>query len=136
MAAQRALDRNLDHGMQAPELGQHRQQVEHGKFVGRDDQFAFLQFAQFGKRFGRLAAQVDQFFGILVENFPGVGEDAFARRAVEEGLAEFVLELADGLADRRLGAEKFFGGAREAALAGNSEKHFQLGKFHGVPSSP
>ncbi len=36
VAAQRTLDRNADHGMQPPELGQHRQQIERGKFVGRD----------------------------------------------------------------------------------------------------
>ena len=36
MAAQRTLHRDADHGMQAAELGQHRQQVERGKFIGGD----------------------------------------------------------------------------------------------------
>ena len=51
VAAERALHRDLDHGMQAAELGQHRQQVERGEFVGGDHQLAFLQFAQFDQRF-------------------------------------------------------------------------------------
>ena len=130
VAAQRALHLDLDHGMQAAELGQQRQQVEHGEFVGRDDQLAFLQFAQFSQRFGGLAAQVDQLFGVFEENLAGVGEDALARRSVEKSFAEFVLELADGLAYRRLGAEEFFGGAGEAVLAGDRQKYFKLRKFH------
>ena len=38
--------------MQAAELRQHRQQIEGSEFVGGDDQFAFLQFTQFGQRLG------------------------------------------------------------------------------------
>ena len=55
VAAQSAFDRDLDHGMQAAEFGQQRQQVEHGELVGRDHQLAFLQFPQFGQRFGGLS---------------------------------------------------------------------------------
>ena len=83
VAAQSAFDRDLDHGMQAAELGQERQEVEHSELVGGDDQLALLQFAQFGQRFGGFTAQVDQLFGVFEENLPGVGEDALARRAVE-----------------------------------------------------
>ncbi len=76
------------------------------------------------------AAQVDQLFGVLEENLAGVGEHALARRAVEQRLAQFVLEFANGLADGGLGAEEFLGGAREAVLAGYGQKDFELGKLH------
>ena len=116
--------------MEAAKFCQDGQQVEHGEFVGCDDQLAFLQFAQFGEGFRGFGAQVDQLFGVFEQDFSGVGEDAFAGRAVEEGFAEFVLEFADGLADRGLGAEEFLGGAGKAALAGHGQKYFELGKFH------
>ena len=90
----------------------------------------FCKLAQLGERLGGFPAQVDQLFGVFEEHFAGVGEDALARRSVKEGFAEFVLELADGLAYRRLGAKEFFGGAGEAVLAGDRQKHFKLRQFH------
>ena len=129
VAAERPLDGDLDHRMQAAEFGQHGQEIEHSEFVGGNDQLAFLQFAEFGKGFRGLAAQVDQLFGVFEEDFAGVGEDAFAGGAVEEGFAQFVLKFADGLAYGRLGAEEFFGGAGEAALAGDGEENFELREY-------
>src|SRR6266576_876493 len=60
MAAESALDLDLNHGMQAAELREEGKQIEHRKFVGGDDQLAFLQFAQLGERLGSFPAQVDQ----------------------------------------------------------------------------
>ncbi len=83
MAAERALHHDLDHGMQAPELGQHRQKIKRGEFVGSDCQLAALQFAEFGQRSGGVVAQVQQALGVFLQNASGVGEQAVAGRAVE-----------------------------------------------------
>ena len=77
-----------------------------------------------------VVAEVQEFFGVFLQGMASVGEDAFSGGAVEEGFAEFVFELADGLTDRRLRAEKLFGGARKAAFASHGEEDFEFGKFH------
>src|SRR5579872_24950 len=132
VAAQSTFDGDTDHGMQAAEFRENRKQVKDGKFVGGDDQFAFLQLTEFGERFGGFRAEIDQLLGILVEDFPRVGKDAFAGGAVEQSFAEFVFQLTNGLADGRLGAEEFVGSAGETALAGYGQEDFQLGKVHGL----
>lgn len=48
VATESALNRDFDHGMDAAKLGEDRQQVEDGEFVGGNDELAFLQFAEFG----------------------------------------------------------------------------------------
>jgi len=73
---------------------------------------------QFDQGFLRVVAQVEEFFGVFLQGVAGVGQDAFARGAVEERFTDFIFELADGLADRGLGAEEFFGGPGEAAFSG------------------
>src|SRR5689334_10501390 len=118
--------------MEPAELGQHRQQVEHGEFVGGDEQSAFLQLAQFGERLGGFTAEVDQLLGIFEKNLAGVGKDALTRRAVEKRLAKLVLQFADGLADGGLGAEELFGCAREGAFSSYRQKDFELGKLHEI----
>ena len=89
VAAQRALHRDLNHRMQPPEFRHHRQQVKHGKLVGRNHEFSFLQLAQFGKGFRRLAAEIDQFFRIFIKNLARISQHALARGPVEERLALF-----------------------------------------------
>ena len=91
VAAQRALHRDADHGMQPAKFGQHRQQVERGEFVGGDAQLAALQLAQFSERAGGIVAQVEQPLGILLQDASGVGQQAVARGAVEERLAHILL---------------------------------------------
>ena len=49
-----------------------------------------------------------------------------------KGFAQLVFKFADGLADRRLSAEKLFCGAGKAPFMGNRQKDFQLSKFHGT----
>ena len=119
--------------MKAAKFREHRQQIKNGEFVGRDHQLSLLQFAQLGKRLGGLTAQIDELLGVFVENFSRVRKNPFARGAIEQCLPEFVFELADGLADGRLGAKQLIRGARKAALAGDGKKDFQLGKLHGTP---
>ena len=91
------------------------------------------QFAKFRERLGGLGAEVDQLLGVLVQDLAGIGENSFARGAVEQGFAELVFELADGLADGRLGAEKLVGSAGEPALASYGKEDFQLRKLHRCP---
>ncbi len=134
VAAQRALHRDADHGMQAAELGQHRQQVERGKFVGGDAQLAALQLAQFGQRSGGIVTQVEQPLGILLQHAPGIGEQAFAGGAVEQRLADFLFQLVNGLADRRLGAMQLFRGPGKLPFPRHREKHFQLSQIHDLPA--
>ena len=103
--------------MKASKLRQNWQQIEDGKFIGGNDQLAFLQFAQLRERFGGLAAQIDQFFSVFVEDFAGVGQDAFARGTVKKSLAKFLFEFPDGLADGGLGAKQLVGRPGKAVLA-------------------
>ncbi len=126
VAAQRALHRDADHGMQAAEFGQHRQQVESGEFVGRDAQFAAMQLAQFSERAGGIVAQVEQALGILLQDAPGIGQQAVARGAVEERLAHILFQLVNRLAHRRLGAMQFFRRPGKFPLPRHRQKHFQL----------
>src|SRR5580693_1351059 len=71
-AAQRSLHRDLDHGMQPPELRQHRQQIKRRELIGRDHQLALLQLPQRSQRFMRVVPQIQQFFGVFIQHLPGV----------------------------------------------------------------
>jgi hypothetical protein len=68
--------------------------------------------------------QVEQLLGVLLQDVAGIGENAVAGGAVEEGFADFQFQFADGLTYCRLGAEELFGGAGEAALASYGEEDF------------
>src|SRR6266852_4480590 len=129
-AAQRTTYRDPNHGVQTTEFRQHRQQIEGGELVGGHHQLALLQFAELDQSFLCVLPQVEKFLGVFLEDASGVGQHTIARGAVEERLADFQLQLADGLADRRLGAEKLLRGAGEAALTGYCEEDFELGKVH------
>ena len=128
----RTLHHDSDHGMQAPEFGQHRQQIERGEFVGGDGQLAALQLAKFDQRSAGIVAQVQQPFGILLQDAPGVGQQAVARGAIEQRLAEFFFQLVNRLAYRRLGAMQLFRCAGELPFPRHREKHFQLPQVHGL----
>lgn len=132
VAAERTADGDFDGGMETAEFGEDGQKVEGREFVGRDVELAFLKLAELDESFLGVLTEVHEFFGVFLEDTAGVGEDSVTGRAVEERLADFEFELADGLTDRGLGAEELLGGAGEAALAGNGEKDFELGKIHGT----
>ena len=95
-----------------------------------DGQLALLQLAHLDERGLRILAEIDELLGVFLQNAASVGENAIARRTIEERLADLQFKFADGLADGRLGAKQFFGGARKAALAGDGEEDFELGKIH------
>ena len=116
--------------MKPAELGQHREKVEHREFIGSDDQPALLQLAKFSQGFGGFRAQVDQLFGVFVKDLARVGQNSLARGAIKQRFPEFALQLANGLADRRLCAKKLVRSARKAMLAGDRQENFELRKVH------
>ena len=78
----------------------------------------------------RETAQSQQAQGVIAQQLAGRGQRAIARGAIEEGLADRILEPANYLADRRLGAVHALRGARKAALFGDCEEAFELVEFH------
>ncbi len=116
--------------METPEFSQDRQQIKRGEFIGGHHQLAFLQFAELDQSLARIQPQIEQLFGILLEDASGIGQRAVARRAVEQGLSDLDFEFADRLTDGRLGAKKLLSGARKSALTGYGKEDFQLGKVH------
>ena len=50
--------------------------------------------------------------------------------AIQQGYAEFSLELLDRLADRGLGGEHYFGGLGKAALAHDFDESAKGSKIH------
>ena len=80
----------------------------------------------------RLVAQALQPQGVFVEDLTRRSEfDGFAG-AIEKPVSVFLFQLADLRAHRRLRAEHFFSGAREAALARNFQKCNELIEVHSV----
>ena len=102
LAAQGPLHRDLDHGMKPPKLRQHRQQIQRSELVGSDGQLALLQLTEVCEGLLRVAAQVQQPLGVALEQLARIGQQPLAGRPVEEQLAEFPLELLDGLTHCRL----------------------------------
>src|ERR1700733_9486811 len=112
--------------MQPPVLRQNRQQIKSREFIGCDYELALLQFSQLCQRFVSVVPQVQEFFGIFVKYLSGIGENAFPRRTVEEQFAQFILELPDRLAYRRLGAVELFGSTGKPMLASHREENLEL----------
>ena len=131
---QHALHGDADMGKLAAKGVDGRQQVHAGVLVGRQLQVAALQALQLVEGARGLAAQGQQAQRVLAQEPAGGGERAIARGAVEEGFAHRRLQLADDLADGRLGAVQAHRGAGETALLGHGEKGFELAEFHGIPS--
>ena len=107
-----------------------RQQIHAGVLVGGQLQMAALQALQFVEGARGFAAQGQQAQRIIAQQLTGRGERAVARGAVEEGLADVSLQLADHLADGGLGAMQAQRSAGKAALLSHGEKGFELVEFH------
>jgi hypothetical protein len=71
--------------------------------VGRDEQAAALQSLQLTHSTRCLAAQPQQPLRIALQHLTGSCERAVAAVTLKQPLAQFVLQPANGLADRRLG---------------------------------
>ena len=60
------------------------------------------------------------------------GQRDAALGADEQGLADLVLQRADGLAQRRLGHVQAFGGAAEMQLLGHGDELAKMAQVHGA----
>jgi len=106
-------------GAALAELVEHGEQIEAGVFVGGEQQTATVERTQLFEGTGGFVAETEQPLRIIAEEFAGRGEGAVAGGALEEEFAKVALELANDLADGRLGAMETSGGARETALFGD-----------------
>ena len=106
-----------------PEPGDERQHDVHRGFVGADEDAAAAQVAQVLDGALRLLRQAEQPLGVVAQQAPGVGQGGVLGGAVEQPLADALLEPADGLADRRLGPVQLHRGPREAPFGRNLQKY-------------
>lgn len=84
---ERTLHGDFDKRMLAPELMQERQQIEAGVLVGREAEASAMQGAQLGERAGCLAPQIEEFAGVIKQDFPCCRDGSVARGAVKQRLA-------------------------------------------------
>ena len=89
-----------------------------------------MQLAQFAERAGGVIAQVEQPLGIFLQHAPGVGQQAVARGAVKQRLAEIIFQLVNRLAHRRLGAMQLFRCPGKLSFPRHRQEHFQLREIH------
>ena len=129
-AGEPAPHRDPDGRVEPAVLVQERQQVQARQLVGGDHELPAPQIPHVVQRRQRLSAEVHQAFRVLEQDLARIGEHAAPARAIEERLADLVLELADDLADRGLGAVERLGRLGEAALADDGDKRFELEEFH------
>ena len=109
-APARAARRPAICGMRRAEALDQRQQRVHGRLVGADEHAAAPQIAQLAhRRLGLLGEPHAAAARSPAAARPASVSVPFLRRAVEQPLAELVLEPPDGLADRRLGAVQLLG---------------------------
>ncbi len=99
-----------------------RQHDVHRRFVGADQDAAAPQVAQVLDRAFGFLGQAEQTLGVVAQQPAGVGQGGVLGGAVEQPLADVLLETADGLADRRLRPVQFHGCPREAAFGGDLQK--------------
>ena len=134
IAGEHAMKADLNARVGFSEVSQGGKESMDGALVDAEGEFAALEALEVHQAFLDFVAQVEEALGVFAKEGAGVGEADGARAADEEGLAEGFFELADGQADRGLRAVKAFGGAREAALAGDGQKDLEFSEIHG--SSP
>ena len=136
IAGKHAVDADLDAGMQFAKLGQGGEKRVNGTFVDADGKFAALETFEFGKTFFDFVAEVDEAFGVFLEEQAGVGETDRAGASNEQGLAEGIFEFADGKTDSGLRAVQAFGGAGKAAFLRDHKENLQFAEVHRVDSRP
>ena len=102
LACAHAANVHVDPRAPFPELHHHGQQDVDGAFVGPDEHAAAFQVAQLADGGLGLVGEAKQAFAVVAQHAAGFGEAAVLGGAVDEALAEFVLEALERLADRRL----------------------------------
>ena len=85
-----------------------------GRFVGPHDHPAPPDLLELPDRQLGLACKPEQALGVALEQASGLGQGAVPRGAVEQPLAQLILDPPDRLADGRLGPMEPAGGCREA----------------------
>ena len=130
LAGKGALDGDTDVGVVAAKGIQDGQEPETGVFIGGDGKPSALQRAQFFESGDGFAAQPQKAFSIAAQKLTGRGESAVARGSIEEGFADFLFQLADGMADGGLGAAHSNSGPGEAFFFNDGEEGLELVKVH------
>ena len=69
--------------------------------------------------------------GVVEHGAAGVGQDEVLAGAVDQLLAQFLLQPLQRQRHRGLRAQQLLGRAREALLRGDRQKHLKRIKFHG-----
>ena len=108
--------------MRLPEARDERQHDVDRRFVGADEHAAAAQVAQVLDGALRLLGQAQQTLGVVAQQAPGVGQGGVLGGAVEQPLADALLQPADRLADRRLGPVQLHGRPGEAPFGGDLQK--------------
>ena len=112
----------MDQRVRLAEAGDQRQHGVHRRLVGANQHAAAAQVAQVLDRALGLLGQAQQALGVVAEEPAGVGQGGVLGGAVEQPLADAVLEPADRLADRRLGAVQLHRRPGEAPLGGDLQE--------------
>lgn len=124
---------DFDAGMLADETGdQAGQQTGCNGGDGADDQPPFQGLATIGHAAGCVGQFGQHASGPFVESAAGLGGDDAPRQAVEQGLAEFLFEFGDLLAERGLGDVEPGGGAGKAARLHHGDEVPELLQFHRI----
>jgi hypothetical protein len=98
--------------------------------VSRDVERAGRQVLQRAELPHRVVARFHHFAGVGDQRSARLGQRRLVRVPREERRSDFVFELLDALADRRLRAAHSLCGPRESPLLGNGEEVFELEKVH------
>jgi len=129
-----AADIDLHPWMLLPEALDQRQQDVDRRLVRADQDPAALQVAQVAHRAFRLLRQAHQPLGVIQQHPARLRQLAVLGRAVEQPLAEVLLQPADRLAHGGLRSVQPGRGAREAALGGDGQKYLEFSKIHAWPA--
>ena len=135
LARRDAAHVDVDQRVRLAEARDQRQHGVHRRLVGADQHAAAAQVAQVLDRGLGLLRQPEQALGVVAQQPAGVGQGGVLGGAVEQALADALLEPADRLADGRLGAVQLHGRPGEAPLGGNLQKP-KFAQFHRLRLRP
>ena len=124
---------NLDlHARIAPPVAaDERKQIERGRFVGADEQATRGIVAQLGQGHVELGGEILEAPGVIQHHLPRIGQTRLAATAIDEDLADLLLQAFHRQGDGRLGARQLDRRTREALLGGDRAKNREGEKVHG-----
>jgi hypothetical protein len=109
---------------------QRRQDADIGRRKGPDREIAGAASRGLLRQPAGMLDPAENVFGLAQEDTPGVGQRHVMAAALEQGDPDRRLELADLLAERRLGGVEPRGGAGEAQFVGHRHEVPQVPQFH------